>query len=83
MENQMIEVVQKEKTLPHSLGGKITTTKKKKKLAKKNHLRVASVSRDLAFKILKYARRQIKAFKMMNCTEQVQITQKNSEVGKR
>lgn len=78
MENQVME-----KTLTHSLGGKITTEKKKRKLAKKNHLGVASVSCDLAFKILKYARRQIKAFKMMNCMEEVQITQKNSEAGKR
>ena len=79
----MIEVVRKEKTLPHSLGGKVTTKKKERKLARKNHLGAASVGRDYAFKILKYARRQIKAFRMMNCMEQVQITQKNSEVGKR
>lgn len=77
MENQVME-----KTLPHSLGGKITTEKKKRKLAKKSHLGVASVSRDLAFKILKYARRQIKASKMMSCMQEVQIMQKNSEAGK-
>lgn len=34
----MIEVVRKEKTLPHSLGGKVTTKKKERKLARKNHL---------------------------------------------